>query len=126
MKKIINSEHAPAPIGPYNQAVKTGHLLYTSGQIPIDPKTGDMIKGDIREQSIQVLDNLKAVLEEAGATLADTIKTTVFLADMADFPILNEIYAEYFAEADAPARSTIAVAALPKGSLVEIELIAKV
>lgn len=126
MKKIVNSEHAPAPIGPYNQAVKTGHLLYTSGQIPIDPKTGDMVKGGIREQSIQVLDNLKAVLEEAGVTLADTIKTTVFLTDMADFPILNEIYAEYFDAEQAPARSTIAVAALPKGSLVEIELIANV
>ncbi|VGO12862.1 2-iminobutanoate/2-iminopropanoate deaminase [Pontiella desulfatans] len=126
MKHIINTENAPAPIGPYSQAVKSGHLLYTSGQIPIDPATGDMVEGGIREQSIQVLENLKAVLEAAGATLDDAIKTTVFLADMGDFPELNTIYAEYFGEDNAPARSTIQVAALPKGALVEIELVAKV
>lgn len=126
MKHIVNTDNAPAPIGPYNQAVKTGHLLYTSGQIPIDPATGIMVDGGIREQSIQVMENLKAVLEEAGATFEDVIKTTVFLSDMADFPVLNEVYGEYFVESNAPARSTIAVAGLPKGSLVEIELIAKV
>jgi len=125
MKKIINTERAPEPIGPYNQAVKSGHLLYTSGQIPIDPTTGEMVPGGIREQAIQVLENLKAVLEAAGSTLDDTIKTTVFLADMADFPELNTIYAEYFGEDNAPARSTVQVAALPKGALVEIEAIAK-
>ncbi len=122
----MNTENAPAPIGPYNQAVKSGHLLYTSGQIPIDPATGDMVAGGIREQAIQVLENLKAVVEAAGATLEDTIKTTVFLADMADFPELNIVYAEYFGEATAPARSTIQVAALPKDALVEIELVAKI
>ena len=126
MKQIINTENAPAPIGPYNQAVKSGHLLYTSGQIPIDPATGILVSGGIREQSIQVLENLKAVLEVAGCTLDDVIKTTVFLADMADFPAMNNIYAEYFGEDNAPARSTVQVAALPKGALVEIEAIAKI
>ena len=126
MKQIINTENAPAPIGPYNQAVKSGHLLYTSGQIPIDPATGILVSGGIREQAIQVLENLKAVLEVAGCTLDDVIKTTVFLADMADFPELNTLYAEYFGENNAPARSTVQVAALPKGALVEIEAIAKV
>jgi 2-iminobutanoate/2-iminopropanoate deaminase len=126
MKHIINTDNAPAPIGPYNQAVKSGHLLYTSGQIPIDPATGTMVAGGIREQAIQVLENLKAVLEAAGCVLEDVIKTTVFLADMADFPELNDIYGEYFSEEHAPARSTVQVAALPKGALVEIELVAKI
>ncbi|MEN8254127.1 MAG: RidA family protein [Verrucomicrobiota bacterium] len=126
MKKTINTENAPAPIGSYNQAVKSGHLLYTSGQIPIDPMTGEMVSGGIREQTIQVLENLKSVVEAAGCTLDDVIKTTVFLADMADFPELNTLYAEYFGEDNAPARSTVQVAALPKGALVEIELVAKV
>jgi 2-iminobutanoate/2-iminopropanoate deaminase len=126
MKHIINTENAPAPIGPYNQAVKSGHLLYTSGQIPLDPATGSMVSGGIREQAIQVLENLKAVVEAAGSTLDNAIKTTVFLADMADFPVVNTIYAEYFSEINAPARSTIQVAALPLGARVEIELVAKV
>ena len=126
MKKIINTDNAPAPIGPYNQAVKSGHLIFTSGQIPIDPSTGDIVAGGIREQTIQVLENLKNVLEAADSTLDDVIKTTVFLADMADFPTLNTIYAEYFGEENAPARSTVQVAALPKGARVEIEAIAKV
>jgi len=126
MKKIINTDSAPAPIGPYNQAVKSGHLIFTSGQIPIDPVTGELISGGIREQTIQVLENLKAVIEAAGGTLDDVIKTTVFLANMADFPELNILYAEYFGEENAPARSTIQVAALPKGALVEIEAVAKV
>jgi 2-iminobutanoate/2-iminopropanoate deaminase len=126
MKHIINSEQAPAPIGPYNQAVKIGHMLYTSGQIPLDPETGLMIEGGIKEQAIQVFANLKAVLEAAGATFDDVVKTTVFLTSMDNFPALNEVYAEYFEEDQAPARSTVAVADLPKGSLVEIELVAKV
>lgn len=126
MKKIINTDNAPAPIGPYNQAVKSGHLIFTSGQIPIDPATGKKITGGIREQTIQVLENLKNVLEEVDCTLEDVIKTTVFLADMTDFSIMNTIYAEYFGEDEAPARSTVQVAALPKGALVEIEAIAKV
>jgi 2-iminobutanoate/2-iminopropanoate deaminase len=126
MKQIINTENAPAPIGPYNQAVKSGHLLYTSGQIPIDPTTGIFVSGGIREQSIQVLENLKAVIEAAGSTLDDVIKTTVFLADMAEFPVLNGIYADYFTEDNAPARSTVQVAGLPMGALVEIEAVVKV
>lgn len=125
MKHIIETSKAPAPIGPYSQAVKIGHLVYTSGQIPLDPDTGDLVAGGIREQTIQVMDNLKAVLEAAGCTLADAIKSTVYLADMSDFPEMNAIYAEYFGEETAPARSTVQVAALPKGSLVEIDLVAK-
>lgn len=125
MKRILNTQRAPAPIGPYNQAVKSGHLILTSGQIPIDPATGEMVDGGIREQSIQVLENLKAILEDAGSSLGDVIKTTVFLADMNDFAEFNVIYAEYFGGQNAPARSTVQVAALPKGSLVEIELIGK-
>jgi len=126
MKHILNTENAPAPIGPYNQAVKSGHLLYTSGQTPVDPATGKIVGGGIREQAIQVLENLKAVVEAADGTLEDVIKTTVFLADMGDFPEFNTIYADYFIEENAPARSTIQVAALPLGALVEIELVAKV
>lgn len=125
MKQIINTKNSPAPIGPYNQAVKSGHLLYTSGQIPIDPATGKMISGGVREQSIQVLENLKAVLEAGGSSLDSVIKTTVFLSDMADFPVMNTVYAEFFGEANAPARSTVQVAGLPMASLVEIEAIAK-
>ncbi len=126
MKYIINTDQAPAPIGPYNQAVKFGPLLYTSGQLPIDPITGVFVPGGIREQSTQVLENLKAVVETAGSSLDGVIKTTVFLADMSDFPVLNKIYAEYFDEENAPARSTVQVAALPQGALVEIEAVAKV
>ena len=125
MKTIINTDQAPAPIGPYNQAIQCGDLIYTSGQIPIDPATGTKVEGGIREQSIQVLDNLKAVLEGAGASLDQVLKTTVFLADMGDFPEFNSIYADYFGEENAPARSTIQVAALPIGALVEIECVAK-
>jgi 2-iminobutanoate/2-iminopropanoate deaminase len=125
MKQIINTNNAPAPIGPYNQAVKSGTLIYTSGQIPIDPQTGNLVSGGIREQTIQTLENLKAVIEAAGSTLGKVLKTTVFLADMADFPEMNALYAEYFGEDNAPARSTIQVAALPKGALVEIEAIAR-
>jgi 2-iminobutanoate/2-iminopropanoate deaminase len=126
MKKIINSEKAPTPIGPYNQAVKSGHYLYTSGQIPINPQTGVFVEGGIREQTIQVLGNLKAVVESAGSNLNEVIKTTIFLADLADFPTVNSIYAEYFGEENAPARSTVQVAGLPMGARIEIELVAKV
>lgn len=126
MKHILNTKEAPAPIGPYNQAVKSGHLLYTSGQIPIDPKTGNLVDGGIREQTIRVMENLKAVTEAAGSSLSAVIKTTVFLADMADFAEFNIVYAEYFGEENAPARSTVQVAALPLGSRIEIELVAKI
>ncbi|MDF7822402.1 RidA family protein [Pontiellaceae bacterium B12227] len=126
MKQIIQTEKAPAPIGPYSQAVKTGDLLYTSGQIPIDPATGSKVEGGIKEQTVQVLDNLKEVVAAAGVTLDDVIKTTVFLQDMGDFAAFNAVYAEYFGEENAPARSTVQVAALPIGALVEIECVAKV
>ncbi|MEI6891188.1 MAG: RidA family protein [Pontiella sp.] len=126
MKQIINTEKAPAPIGPYNQAVKIGNLLYTSGQIPIDPATGAKVAGGINEQTVQVLENLKAVLSATGASLDAVIKTTVFLQDMGDFAAFNAVYADYFAEECAPARSTVQVAALPIGALVEIECVAQV
>jgi len=125
MKQIIKTNKAPAPIGPYTQAVKCGSLLYTSGQIPVSPETGAKVEGGIKEQTVQVLENLKAVLAEAGTSLDNVIKTTVFLQDMGDFAIFNGIYAEYFDEENAPARSTVQVAALPIGALVEIELVAE-
>ncbi|WP_372795488.1 RidA family protein [Pontiella sp.] len=125
MKEIITTGKAPAPIGPYNQAVKCGNLLYTSGQIPVNPETGAKVEGGIAPQTVQVLENLKAVLDAAGATLDRVIKTTVFLQDMGDFAEFNGIYADYFGEDNAPARSTVQVAALPLGALVEIELVAE-
>ena len=129
MKTAISTPNAPAAIGPYSQAVRVGDLVFTSGQIPVDPKTasGSFVPGGITEQTIQVLDNLKAVLTAAGLTLADTVKTTVFLKSMEDFARMNEVYSRYFAPEGVipPARSTVQVAALPKDALVEIELIAR-
>jgi len=126
-KTAISTKDAPAAIGPYSQAVRVGDTLYTSGQIPIDPATGDLVSGDITEQTTRVLENLKAVLGEAGVNFTHVIKTTVFLKDMKDFAAMNAIYARYFAPEGAvpPARSTVQVAALPKDALVEIECIAK-
>lgn len=125
-KLAIATTSAPAAIGPYSQAIRTGNTLYTSGQIPIDPATGNLVAGGITEQTTRALDNLKAVLAAANLSLADVIKTTVFLKDLADFAAMNAIYATYFAPEGviAPARSTVQVAALPKDSLVEIECIA--
>ncbi|QBG46815.1 RidA family protein [Verrucomicrobia bacterium S94] len=125
MKQIISTNNAPEPIGPYNQAVQCGNLLYTSGQIPVNPETGTKVEGGIKEQTIQVLENLKAVLTEAGTSLDRVIKTTVFLQDMGDFAEFNSVYAAYFDEETAPARSTVQVAALPVGARVEIELVAE-
>ena len=125
MKKIISTPQAPAAIGPYSQAVQVGNLVYTSGQIPIDPATGVFAEGGIKEQTRQSLLNVKAILEEAGLTMSNVVKTTVFLADMGDFADMNEVYAEFFAE-PYPARSAVAVKALPKGALVEIEVVAGV
>ena len=122
MKHILNPPDAPAPIGPYNQAVKSGHLLYTSGQLPIDPATGDMVKGGIREQTIQVLENLKAVTEAAGTTLGDVIKTTVFLVDMAEFSQMNEVYVTFFP--NKPARSAVGNVRLGLDARLEIECMA--
>jgi len=123
MKHVISTPDAPAAIGPYSQAIAIGSLLFTSGQIPIDPKTQALVEGGIREQAERVMLNLEAVLKAAGCTFADVIKTNVFLIDLGDFAVMNEIYGKRFGEAP-PARSTIQVAALPKGSRVEIEMIA--
>ena len=125
MKKVISTTKAPAAIGPYSQAIKVGNLVYTSGQIPIDPATGSFVEGGIKEQTRQSLQNVKAILEEAGLTMANVVKTTVFIADMNDFAEMNAVYAEFFAE-PYPARSAVAVKTLPKGALVEIEVVAEV
>jgi len=123
MKTIVCSEKAPAPVGPYSQAVRAGDLLFCSGQIPLDPASGALLGGDIRAQTERVLENLKAILAHEGLSLAHVVKTTVFLANLADFAAMNEVYARYFT-ADFPARSTVQVAALPKGANVEIEAVA--
>lgn len=118
----ITTTNAPAAIGPYSQAVKAGNMLYTSGQIPLDPATGEMCGTDITAQAEQVMKNLAAVLDAAGSSFDRVVKTTCFLADMADFAAFNAVYAKYIASA--PARSCVAVKALPKGALVEVEVIA--
>ena len=123
MKKVISTTKAPAAIGPYSQAIQVGNLVYTSGQIPIDPATSTFVEGGIKEQTRQSLLNVKAVLEEAGLTMGDVVKTTVFMADMGDFADMNAVYAEFFSE-PYPARSAVAVKTLPKGALVEIEVVA--
>ncbi len=123
--KVISTKNAPAAIGPYSQAIQVGSLVYTSGQIPIDPSTGAFVEGGIKEQTRQSLTNVKAILEEAGLSMSNVIKTTVFMADMGDFAEMNTVYAEFFSE-PYPARSAVAVKTLPKGALVEIEVIAEV
>ena len=123
MNKIIHTDRAPAAIGPYSQAVKTGNLLFVSGQIPIDPATGVFAGEDIATQTRQSLTNLKAIVEEAGYTLADVVKTTVLLANMGDFAAMNAVYADFFCD-NKPARACFAVKDLPRGALVEIEAIA--
>ncbi len=123
MKQVISTPKAPAAIGPYSQAIRVGNLIYTSGQIPINPATGSFVEGGIKEQTRQSLTNVKAILEEAGTSMTNVIKTTVFMADMADFADMNAVYAEFFAE-PFPARSAVAVKTLPKGALVEIEVVA--
>lgn len=123
MKKIIATTNAPAAIGPYSQAIDCGSLLITSGQIPIDPATGNLVEGDITAQTRQSLTNVKAILEAAGLTMDNVAKTTVFLAHMSDFAAMNAVYAEFFTEGNYPARSAVEVGALPKGALVEIETI---
>ena len=124
MKKIITTPNAPAPIGPYNQAVLTGNMLYTSGQIAIDPETNELFKGSLEEETHLVMKNLKGILTEAGLTFENVIKTSIFISDMNNFSIINKIYAEYFNEATAPARETVEVANLPKFVNVEISAIA--
>ena len=122
--KAIHSDKAPQAVGPYSQAIVAGNLVFASGQLPIDPATGQFAEGGIAEQTRQSLTNMKAILEEAGTSMANVVKTTVFLADMNDFAAMNEVYAEFFA-APFPARSAVAVKTLPKGALVEIECIAQ-
>ncbi len=124
MKKIIFTENAPAPIGPYNQAVLSGNTLYTSGQIAIDPKTGELVTANIEAETKQVMENMKAVLEAAGMTFENVVKTSIFIMNMADFGTINTIYGSYFNEKTAPARETVQVACLPKNVNVEISMIA--
>lgn len=123
--KRVNTEKAPAAIGPYSQAIKAGNLVFVSGQLPIDPATGKFAEGGIQGLTKQSILNAKAILEAAGSSLSKVVKTTVFLADMADFAAMNEVYAQYFTE-PFPARSAVAVKTLPKGALVEIECVAEV
>lgn len=122
-KLIIQTDGAPKAIGPYSQAVKAGGFVFCSGQIPLDPATGEMVTGSVADQTHRVLKNLKAVLAAAGTNLDKVVKTTVFLQDLADFAAMNAVYAEYFPE-EPPARATVQVARLPKDSLVEIEVVA--
>jgi 2-iminobutanoate/2-iminopropanoate deaminase len=122
-KEVISTVNAPKAIGPYEQAIKVGEFVYASGQIPLDPKTGNVVEGDIKIQTRRAMENLKAVLEAAGSSLDRVVKTTVFLKNIGDFAAMNDVYAEYLGAAK-PARSTVAVAALPRAALVEIDLIA--
>lgn len=124
MKKIISTPNAPAPIGPYNQAVLSGNTLYTSGQIAIDPKTGDLFEGNIKDETKLVMENLKAVLAAADMTFENVVKSTIFVNKMNDFAAINAVYGTYFNEATAPARETVEVANLPKYVNVEISVIA--
>ncbi len=123
MKKIISTSDAPAAIGPYSQAVRSGNLLFCSGQIPLDPKSGQIVTGDIAPQTRRVLDNIAALLKAEALTFDNVVKTTIFLTDLGDFQTVNEIYGSYFKQTP-PARSTVQVSALPKGANVEIEVIA--
>ena len=125
MREIVSTDKAPGAIGPYSQAIKTGGMVYCSGQIPIDPETGEFVSNDIAEQTEQVLKNLAAVLDAGGTNLGNVIKTTVFLADMSDFAAMNEVYGRYFNE-NKPARATVQAARLPRDAKVEIECIAVV
>ena len=124
MKKIINTQNAPAPIGPYNQAVLSGNTLYISGQIPMDSKTGELISGDIKKETMQCMQSLKAILEEAGMSFENVVKSSIFLKDMNQFSMVNEAYGSFFDTERAPARETVEVANLPKFVSVEISMIA--
>jgi 2-iminobutanoate/2-iminopropanoate deaminase len=122
-RKVIETQHAPAAVGPYSQAIHTGNLVFTAGQIPLDPETGNLVEGTIGEQTHQVLKNLRAVLEAAGSGLDQVVKMTVFMTDLGGFPDMNAVYASYFS-ADPPARSAVQVAALPLGADIEMECVA--
>ncbi len=123
MKTIIRPKNSPAPVGPYNHAVRIGDLLFCSGQIPLDPSTGNLVSGDVRAQTERGLENVKAILADQGMTFANVVKSTVFMTNLGDFAAMNEVYARYFT-ADFPARSTVQVSALPRGANVEIEVVA--
>jgi len=123
MKKIISTNEAPGAIGPYSQAVRSGRFLFCSGQIPLDPKSGQIVPGDIAAQTRRVLDNIAAVLSAEALTFDNVVKTTIFLTSLSDFQLVNKVYASYFKQ-DPPARSTVQVSALPKNANVEIEVIA--
>jgi len=123
-KQIINTPLAPAPIGPYSQAILNRDMLYTSGQIALNPATGSLIQGTVQDETIQVMENLKAVLHAAGMTFENVLKTSIFIADMNDFSLINEVYSRYIDDATAPARETVEVANLPKFVKVEISMIA--
>ncbi|HEU0038177.1 MAG TPA: RidA family protein [Verrucomicrobiae bacterium] len=122
-KTIIKPAKSPAAVGPYNHAVRFGHLLFSAGQIPLEPASGNLVAGDIKAQTERVLQNIQAILDDQQLTFANVVKTTVFLTNLANFAAMNEVYAKYFTS-DYPARSTIQVAALPKGANVEIEFVA--
>lgn len=124
-KTVISTAAAPAAIGPYSQAIRTGNLLFISGQIPLDPTTGQLLEGDIRVQTRQVLKNLAAILEAAGSGFARVVKTTVYLRDLSEFTAMNEVYAEFFGD-QPPARATVQVARLPRDAAVEIEVVAEI
>jgi 2-iminobutanoate/2-iminopropanoate deaminase len=124
-RQIISTENAPAAVGPYSQAVRIGNLVYTAGQLGMDPKTGKLVEDSVEAQTRQALSNLSAILEAAGTTVSNVIKTTIFLRDMGDFAVVNRVYAEFFPSAP-PARSTVQVAALPLGGQVEIEVVAAI
>jgi 2-iminobutanoate/2-iminopropanoate deaminase len=123
-KEVISTPNAPAAIGPYSQAVRTGNLIFVSGQIPLDPATGQVVRGDIGTQTQQVLENLAAILEAAGSSLAKVVKTTVYLRDLEEFGRMNEIYGQFFA-GNAPARATVQVARLPRDAAIEIDVVAE-
>jgi 2-iminobutanoate/2-iminopropanoate deaminase len=124
MKKIISTSDAPTAIGPYSQAIRSGNFIFCSGQIPLDPKSGEMVADDIGAQTRRVLDNISGLLKSEGLSLSDVLKTTIFLTDLGNFQIVNEIYGSYFNN-QPPARSTVQVSALPKGAKIEIEVIAR-
>ena len=123
MKKIIATTEAPAAVGPYSQAVRIGNFVFCSGQIPLDPKTAQIVEGDIKDQTRRVMENISAVLRAEGLGLENIVKTTIFLTDLGDFQTVNELYGSYF-KSEPPARSTVQVSALPKGANIEIEVIA--
>ncbi|GEA15927.1 reactive intermediate/imine deaminase [Moorella sp. E308F] len=125
LKNVIATDGAPAAIGPYSQAIKVGNIIFTSGQIPIDPANGQVVEGGVAEQTARVMANLQAVLSAAGASLDDVVKITLYIKDMNDFGVINEVYSRYFAK-EPPARSCVEVARLPKNVLVEIEAVAVV